>query len=59
MTVARRLLLGGVDPVLGLLVLGVINLLRGIDGGVEVLQDAPRLLRLAVNQQVVAARRKT
>ena len=59
MTVARRLLLGGVDPVLGFLVLGVINLLRGIDGGVEVLQDAPRLLRLAVNQQVVAARRKT
>ena len=58
-TVVCRFSLGGVNPVLGLLVLGVINLLRGVDGGVKVLQDAPRLLCLAINQQVVAARRKT
>ena len=52
-------LLGGIDPILRLLVLGVIYLLRGIDGGVKVFQDAPRLFRFAINQQVIAARHKT
>ena len=47
--------LGGVDPVLGLLVFRVINLLGRVDGRVEVLQDAAGLLGLAIDQQLVAA----
>ena len=48
--------LGGVDPVLGLGVLGVIDLLGRVHGRVKVLQDAARLLLLAVDQQLVPAR---
>ena len=47
--------LGTVNPVLGLFVLGVINLLWRVDGRVEVLQDAARLLGLPVDEQLIAA----
>ena len=50
-----EILLGAVYPVLGLFVLGVINLLWRVDGRVEILQDAARLFGLAINHQVIAA----
>jgi hypothetical protein len=41
-----------VNPVGGLLVLGVVNLLLRVDGGSEVLQEAARLDRLAIDEDL-------
>ena len=54
-TIYGRSVLGVLDPVRWLGVRGVINFLRGVDGGVEVLKQAAALLVLAVNQHSVAA----
>ena len=48
--------LGKVHPVIRLGVLRVVDLLRGVDGGVKVLKDAASLLLLAVNEQSIAAK---
>ena len=46
---------GLIHPVVGLLVLGVGNGLRGVDGRLKVLKQAARLLLLAIHQHSVAA----
>ena len=43
----------GVDPVLGLLVFGVVNLLRRVDRWLEVLEEVASVVALAVEEHIV------
>ena len=47
--------LGGVDPGLGLSLVGVLNLCRWVEGWLEILEYASALLALTVDQHIVAA----
>lgn len=42
-----------VNPILGLLVLGIVDLLRRVEGRLEVLEQATSLLALAVDENIV------
>lgn len=45
-----------IDPLLRLPVLGIIDFLGRIEGRVEILKQAPTLLGLAIDQNLVTAR---